>query len=132
MANIEIHKFLNLGTFIKSLDENEIQVALIAAIRRAKQLVRVDKGILRRSIDGKVINGQGVIGSDVEYAASQEYGLSNQATRQGQPGTPKSGKGGPYTFNPFLRPAAKFTADDLNAGKYTPEAVRKALRDARI
>jgi phage gpG-like protein len=131
-SNVDVSVFIDLSKFADELAFAETEAATKVALGRAKKNVRRDESTLGRSIESEVRGNVGTIGTDVEYAAAQEYGLQGQPSRQAEPGTPKSGPGGPYTFNPFLRKAAKTTAEDLRRGKITPLAVRKAFIKARL
>jgi phage gpG-like protein len=116
MANVEIDIKLDMEKFAKLLAEGETEAAAIYAQRQAKALVRVDKGELRRSIDKEVRKDKAFIGSDLPYAAAQEYGIPGKK----------------YGFTPYLRPAAQNTIAQIKAGKITPAAVKKAFLGAII
>ena len=68
--------------------------------RKAKEIVRVDTGLLKSSINyykkGKL---EYAIGSGKEYAAAQEFGRPDM-------------KG--YTYRPYLRPAARIVKPLMN------------------
>lgn len=67
--------------------------------KKAKQIVRVDTGVLKSSINyykkGKL---EYSIGSNKEYAAAQEFGMPNRK----------------YTYRPYFRPAARMVRPLMN------------------
>lgn len=78
----------------------------------AKTLVRKDTAQLAQSIEGRIKGNQQITGTNMVYAAAQEFGLASK----GKPN---------YRFTPYLRPALK--KFDVNIGKIIARAFRRAI-----
>lgn len=85
--------FANAGIVIDTDFRRAIETACIIVEDSAVQLVPVDTGLLKKSINRRLITRKGVIigqvGTNVEYAPFQEFGTSKMKAR------------------PFLTPALK-------------------------
>ena len=111
----------NFRRFTVILAQKTAQLTGAIAVNAAKKNVRVDSRNLQNTITLDQVDSDTIeVFTEEVYAAMQEFGPANQPGREAAPGVPKSGPGGPYTFNPFMRPAAKEAVEKL------PESVRRA------
>jgi hypothetical protein len=119
----------NMVRFPDILAQTIGQAVGVEVRKLAKANVRKDSEDLEGSIRvDRLPDGSREVSANTEYAAVQEYGHPYYPSREAPPSVPKSGPGGPYTYNPYMRPAAKETRDNMSdiVRKYTPAAVRKA------
>lgn len=78
----------------------------------ARTLVRKDTAQLAQSIEGRLKGNQQITGTNMVYAAAQEFGLA----AKGKPN---------YRFTPYLRPALKRFNENL--GKIMARAFRRSI-----
>lgn len=121
----------NMVRFPDNLAQTIAQAAAVELRKIAKANVRKDSEDLENSIRlDRYPDGSRVVSANTEYAAVQEYGHPYYPSRSAPPSVPKSGPGGPYTYNPYMRPAAKEVQDDMRqiVRKFTPAAIRDSRR----
>lgn len=116
MAKIKIgvEKKIDMDKFAREWADLTVDGLGDVAKETAINLVRKDDGDLAGSIQrfpkNSVNKGKVSIETNQVYGLAQEYGrIDNPSgSRAAAPNEPKSGLGGPYTFNPFMRPAIVF------------------------
>lgn len=124
----------NMAGFPRILGDVIGQAVGVEVRKKARKYVRVDqgppmRGELRNSIQlDRISDSEREVTANTDYAAVQEYGHPYYPSREAPPSVPKSGPGGPYTYNPYMRPAAKETVDEIAdiVRKYAPTAIRRA------
>lgn len=94
----------------------------------AAMKVRTDTGNLKGSIVGEVHGLEGTVTSNAPYALAQEFGMPNQPSQEKENTEPKNGLGGPYTFSPYMRPAAQFAASQEEIDRSFEAACQRYLR----
>jgi phage gpG-like protein len=112
---VDVNIYLDMEKFGEAFAESVTFQASVKAQQVAQNRVRVDFGTLKGSIEAESDETKGFVGSDLPYAAAQEYGL---------PGTK-------YGFTPYLRPAAQEAAMDADNGKFDRQAAIIAARKAK-
>jgi len=120
-----------MGRFPQALADVLGQAVGVEVRKLAKQYVRKDTTDLENSIRlERLPDGSREGTANTEYAAVQEYGHPSYPSRAAPPSVPKSGPGGPYTYNPYMRPAATETIEQMAdiVRKFTPTAIRRASR----
>lgn len=77
--------FLRKGTELDTILKVALEEASIIVESKAAQLAPVDTGLLRKSINHRIIERRGYpvgqVGTNVEYAAFQEFGTSKMAAQ---------------------------------------------------
>jgi len=76
--------------------DRQVEHVAHMGVELAQSIVRVDTGALRASITSRRITDGYTIGSDLDYAAPQEYGTRHMTGR------------------PYLRPAAEYMAQQFD------------------
>lgn len=116
---IGVEKNIDLDKFAIEWSNLTLDAAADLARETAIELVRKDNGDLADSIrrfpESAPSKGKVIIQTSQVYALAQEYGRIDNPTGSvaADPSEPKSGKGGPYTFNPFMRPAIAFVKSKI-------------------
>jgi len=132
MADIGIEKKLDLTGFADKIGRQMVGLIAADCNREAKKKVRVDSNQLRNTIrtDAPSRDVREVVAA-TDHALAQEYGRADIRSQEKETSAPKSGRGGPYTFTPYMRPAAATASDEANLSKRAKEAGDTVMRQSR-
>lgn len=127
---------LNIPKFFEVYTNTFKRLTAAAIVNEAKRNVRHDTRALQNSIFQEILPGGDIEvsagGPGIDYAAVQEYGPRDQPSQAKPPEEPKNGRGGPYTFNPYMRPAAAYATSDSVAQGFVADAESVAETRARL
>lgn len=92
--------------------------------REAKKNARVDTRENQNAIRlDRVDRTMVEVSANTPWAAAQEFGHPNYPSIDRPPGEAKSGSGGPYTFHPYMRPAAETAVKEIRDDVKTAEQI---------
>jgi len=115
----------NLSKMPRQVGEEMVLRTMKKAEQVAAFKVRTDKGNLKGSIVGEANGLVGTVTANAPYALAQEFGMPNQPNEQKENIAPKNGPGGPYTYSPYLRPAAQIAGSDEEITKSFQAAMQR-------